>query len=286
MPRKSSFSVAAGLAIIGTLIGISLVPRNAVAQGPTNTPVHLPTVGSNRDWQPRIQSFDGVEMVLVPPGCFIMGTANPPASTTNAFENEKPSTRVCFDEPFWLDRTDVTQAQFKKFGGVAAQTPTFVGDNRPVDSINWFEARDYCAKRGARLPTEAEWEYAARGPDDLVYPWGDNWDPSRAIWGINQTVDVGTLPAGASWVGALDLSGNIFNWTSTLYRPYPYNADDGRESDTDQISARVVRGGNWAYGTADTLRSATRAVASPDIKIGLNFDGVRCARSANTDSGS
>ena len=229
---------------------------------------------ANAQWKPEFQSFDGVVMQLVPPGCFTMGTPNPPPG----FEDEKPTKKICFDQPFWIDKTEVTQAQFKRWGGQAAQTPAFVGDNRPVESITWFEAGDFCTRRGAHLPTEAEWEYAARGPDNLVYPWGNDFDSSRVVYFSNQTSDVGRLTAGASWVGALDMSGNVFEWTGSLYETYPYDKEDGRESLEDHEKKRVLRGGSWFLNYEYVLRAAFRYRYLPSIVY--NYFGFRCARSS------
>jgi len=237
---------------------------------PTITP--LPPITANNQWTPIVQDFDGVEMVEVPPGCFMMGS-------NDGNDDEKPVTKTCFDKPFWIDKTEVTQGQFGKFGGQAQNNPSFSGEQRPVENITWLEARDYCQKRGARLPTEAEWEYAARGPDNLVYPWGNEWDDSKAVWGrtSNQgTANVGSIESGASWVGAYDLSGNVWEWVSSLYKPYPYDAQDERESTADTNSERVLRGGSW-YGTyTGNLRAAVRINKSP---FWYYDNGFRCARS-------
>jgi formylglycine-generating enzyme required for sulfatase activity len=163
-----------------------------------------------------VRDFGGVVMVLVPPGCFMLGSEN-------GGGDEKPVNQQCFGKPFWIDRTEVTQSQFMQLGGQMAQAPYFKGNSRPVDSITWFEARDYCARRGARLPTEAEWEYAERGPDNLVYPWGNVWDEGKAVWSrsVSQgTAYVGSISNGASWVGATDMIGNVWEWTSSLYKQF------------------------------------------------------------------
>ncbi len=246
---------------------------------PTFTPTVTPlppgftSISRNADWTPITQDFDGVTMVLVPAGCFDMGSED-------GGDDEKPVNQQCFDAPFWIDQTEVTQADFERLGGEKANSNGFDGDQRPVERITWFEARDFCALRGMRLPTEREWEYAARGPDNVIYPWGDDWNPDNVVWSGNsnsQTAPVGSRPAGVSWVGALDLSGNVWEWVSTLSRAYPYVFDDGREDGDNGTDARVQRGGSWDYGST-YLRAPGRFTNVPDPRY--NYNGFRCARSS------
>lgn len=220
-------------------------------------------VQRNVDWQPYTATINGVEMMLVPVGCFDMGS-------NNGTEDEKPVTQICFDTPFWIDRTEVTNQQYGSEG-------QFSGDNHPRETISWNEALDFCEGRGVRLPTEAEWEYAARGPDDLAYPWGNGFVPENAVYGENarQSAEVGSRPAGASWVGALDMSGNLAEWVSSAYLPYPYVADDGREDLSRIDISRVLRGGS-SGNNATILRLSNRIGFRPTV---LSFEiGFRCAK--------
>ena len=235
--------------------------------------IDIRPVTANADWTPIEQDFDGVSMVFVPMGCFEMGSAE-------GDSDEQPVHQQCVDAPFWLDKTEVTQAQFTVNQGVVALPSYFSGDNRPVEQITWFEARDYCQSRGGRLPTEAEWEYAARGPDGLTYPWGNEFIPDNLVYEENsndETAEVGSRPSGVSWVGALDMSGNVWEWMSSLYRDYPYDAGDGRE-DLTAPGARALRGGSW-NDVDNVTRAAKRyAFMSPDVD---SFRiGFRCARSS------
>ena len=262
--------VLAILGILGTLVLTELGLERQRSVAAAEAAERWQTLMSNV----RVQRFDGVPMVLVPAGCFMMGGTS--------WSDEQPVHEQCFDAPFWIDQTEVTQAQFSRFGGQAAYSSQFSGANRPVDSITWFEARDSCARRGARLPTEAEWEYAARGPDSLIYPWGNAWDETRAVWNRKAghgTAEVGSLTDGASWVGALDMAGNVLEWTSSLYTPYPYDAEDGRERDTGASGdvTRVLRGGSW-FNFAGLPRAADRGAYPPDGTS--DFMGFRCARSS------
>lgn len=234
--------------------------------GPTPTPL-LPTptpIARNADWTPVVETIDGVEMVQVPAGCFTMGNAE-------GRRDERPTAQICFNKPFWIDRTEVTNAQY-------GQPGNFPGDQRPRENLTWFEARDFCAKRGARLPTEAEWEYAGRGPDGLMYPWGNELINDNLVFDQNSgnlTADVGSKPAGVSWVGALDMAGNVWEWVSSLYKRYPYDPADGREDPTNTTEMRAYRGGVHNYidfGAGMT----TRFKAPPDTRDW--FIGFRCAK--------
>jgi formylglycine-generating enzyme required for sulfatase activity len=254
-------------------------------------------VTNNSDWTPVIQDFDGVEMVRVPAGCFDMGSTDAQIDTAfemceeargegecnrSWFEDEQPVSKICFDEPFWIDRYEVTNAQFASFDGVAVISSRWTDDNRPREQITWFEARDFCELRGMRLPTEAEWEYAAHGPDNLIFPWGNQFVADNVVYWENsnrQTAEVGSKLDGVSWVGANDLSGNVWEWISTIYDQdnfaYPYDANDGRESDNSANSYRILRGGSWNYFSY-YVRGADRNRVEPS---NLNdFIGFRCAR--------
>ncbi len=247
---------------------------------PSLTPVVLPTsvpppvpglvpITSNEAWSPVIRSFTDLQLVLVPVGCFTMGF-------DLGQDNERPAHSQCFSAPFWIGRFEVTNALYGSAGH-------FTGDNRPRDSVSWVDARAFCESRGMRLPTEAEWEYAARGPSSWIYPWGDDFDSDRLVWignsgdgtiGGSATADVGSRPSGASWVGAYDMSGNLMEWVSSLLYPYPFDWTDGREN-TSSSDNRGVRGGAWAFD--QHLAAATYREAKPPAE-GLPALGFRCAR--------
>ncbi len=290
---------------------ILAITADALAIAATQTRAASPYITRNDDWMPEVREFNGVEMVLVPVGCFTMGSTDEQIDTALAqciasaidcrrsvFENESPTTEICFDEPFWIDRYEVTNAQFARFNGVAEHESYFEGDNLPRENITWLESRDFCEERGARLPTEAEWEYAARGPDGLIYPWGNTFDGTRANFcdtnceydwkdtnsddGYQYTAPVGSYAGGVSWVGAYDMSGNVYEWVNTSAEygfPYPYNAGDGRESDSDNNSMHGRRGGYWAFSET-SMRAAGRAGSNDAAPP----DGFRCARSYSSDS--
>jgi formylglycine-generating enzyme required for sulfatase activity len=253
------------------------VPTAPPTASLTNTPVPLGysldnPVTTNDQWTSIEQDFDGITMVLVPAGCFTMGSED-------GDEDESPTTDLCFDEPFWIDKYEVTQEQFARLGGVAAEDSAFSGNENPRDLITWFEARNYCTLREASLPTEAEWEYAARGPDDLIYPWGDDFEGDNVVYSENsnmQPAEVGSREGGASWVGALDMSGNVWEWVASAYEDYPYVPGDRREDINSDAALRVLRGGAW-NDTYGDLRASNRIRLNPGDGFGLI--GVRCARS-------
>ncbi len=261
-------SAATETAAYATLIALSATPTPS----PTNTPSFLQLaqtpIAENVAWTPYEQDFGSTTMVLVPEGCFMMG------SNTGAAD-QRPIMSVCFDEPFWIDKYEVTNAQY---GSVGCEQWSSEPD-QPRNCVRWIEARNFCDERGARLPTEAEWEYAARGPNGLVYPWGNTYSADYVLGADNpvydnQTAPVGSISQGASWVAALDMSGNVWEWTSSLYRNYPYSSD--HEDITDVRSTRVLRGGSFG-DTSSILRSMNRFGNSP--VSGFSGAGFRCARS-------
>ena len=233
-------------------------------------------VTRNGQWTPQLTTFDGVDMMFVPVGCYVMGSDYGDA-------DERPIYPQCIQQPFWMDRFEVTNEQFDRFGGQAELPSTWNDANRPRVNIRWFEARDFCNVRGGRLPTEVEWEYAARGPDSLNYPWGNAFVLDNGVFrenGDGQTAEVGSRPLGVSWIGAMDMTGNVWEWTSTIYDEdrfrYPYTSDDGRENPDDTTSMRVMRGASWYEGTEYYSRAANRGRLGPSIQ---DFNiGFRCVR--------
>lgn len=229
-------------------------------------------VQSNAEWPlPFMQTFNRVNMMLVPAGCFDMGSEN-------GEKDEQPVQKVCFEKPFWIDRTEVTNNQFNVIGGQAAHGSYWTQAARPRESITWYEAKAFCELRDARLPTEAEWEYAARGPDGLKYPWGDEFVSEAVVYyenSNNRTAEIGRYSSGASWVGALDMSGNVWEWVSSIYQPYPYSIENKLEDSNSADAPHVRRGGSFSNNLI-YLHTTLRSRLNPSVQI--NNLGFRCVR--------
>jgi formylglycine-generating enzyme required for sulfatase activity len=154
-------------------------------------------------------------------------------------------------------------------------------DNLPASGVNWFDAKKYCLWRSARLPTEAEWEKAARGPDGLEYPWGNNWDPAITNTGEDSDWEGGIAPVGSyrknkSVYGIYDLSGNVWEWVNDWYEPYP-GSDFKSEAFGKKV--RVIRGGGGGdghYAISYFFRGATRQFSEPEMES--DDVGFRCAK--------
>jgi len=231
-----------------------------------------------------ISPIDSMKMIYVPAGEFQMGSET-------GENDQKPVHAVYFDS-FWIDQTEVTNAMYAKcVKGGKCDPPSsnrsythdnYYGnsefDNYPVIYVSWNDAKAYCEWAGRRLPTEAEWEKSARGSDARTYPWG-NESPTDNLLNYNSavgdTTEVDKYPNGTSPYGVLDMAGNVWEWASSLYQPYPYSAIDGRE-DLSASGSRVLRGGAWSDHVAPYVRSASRYPLDPAYS---NFlIGFRCSR--------
>lgn len=156
--------------------------------------------------------------------------------------------------------------------------------HRPVPETTWSGARAYCAWRGARLPTEAEWEATARGQEERIYPWGNaRPTPELAVFARNkgQTAPVNSHRSGVTPEGVHHLAGNLAEWTSTLFKPYPYNRTDGRET-LDVNEERTTRGGDHVFDVEpDKLKTFFRDGYSRNPNAGHRHIGFRCAKDAS-----
>jgi formylglycine-generating enzyme required for sulfatase activity len=239
-------------------------------------------------------------VVEIPAGPFLMGSDK--KVDKEAYSDEEPQHRL--DLPgYAIGKYPVTVAQYRLFvaaGGYEEQDywtkagwqyrqkegwteprywqdPRWTVPNHPVVGVSWYEAVAYCnwlkatTGRDFRLPDEAMWEKAAREADGRIYPWGNEWNPANlnaGETGIGQTSAVGMFPNGRSPMGVFDLSGNVWEWTSSQFGSYPYDASDGRE-DMEGESGRVLRGGSWAFYD-NFARAASRDDDSPGSRNNLS----------------
>ena len=275
-----------------------MTSTNTPTPQPTETIIPTPTLGIGSIMN---SEKDGATLVYVPEGEFTMGSDSSDPS------GEKPEYQVDLDA-FWIDQTEVTNKQYAACVSGAGCTPpsntssytrsSYYGntefDEFPVIYVDWNQANAYCSWAGRELPTEAQWEKAARGTDANIYPWGND-TPNKDLLNYNRevgdTTKVGSYETGKSFYGAYDMAGNVWEWVSSLNVPYPYDATDGREN-LDSSDPRVLRGGSWYgdYGggyvrsafrnwsnSAYSVRSAFRNGSGPaDSYLDLGF---RCARS-------
>lgn len=245
----------------------------------------------------EITAQDGAPMVLVPGGPFAMGV---PAGARDGGRDEYPNHTVHLD-PFYIDTYEVTNGRYLEFiratGHHKPQHPSSpkkslwegvlmpesIAD-RPVINVDWFDAEAYCRWAGKRLPTEAEWEKAARGPDDRRFPWG-NVEPTDKHLNFNQQwigertlMPVGSYPAGASPYGVHDMAGNVFEWVADWYDPSYYEHSPGTNPTGPESGDRkVVRGSGWQSETP-TVRVFTRFGSDPTNRN--ESTGFRCAKDA------
>jgi formylglycine-generating enzyme required for sulfatase activity len=229
-------------------------------------------------WGDKV-TIGGIELMRVPKGKFIMGS--------NDYDDEKPQHTLDIPYDYWMGRFPATNAQYIQF-----TTKNFLKgkEDHPVVDVSWSGAKKYVKwlddeyklqlPKGLlfRLPSEAEWEKAARGTDGRVYPWGNTFDKNKcntSEGGKKDTMPVGLYsPQGDSPFGCADMVGNVWEWTRSLYKPYPYQANDGREDEKDTSSPRGLRGGSWRY-LEDLARLASRGNLHPYVRWGS--DGFRVA---------
>ena len=214
-------------------------------------------------------------MCAIPAGSFQMGS-------NNGFSDEQPVHTETVGA-FLMDEFEVTVDQYAACVSAGKCTAADTGGscnagvagrgNHPINCVDWNQADAYCTSLGKRLPTEVEWEYAARGTDGRKYPWGNAAPASQLCWsggGTNRssTCAVGSYPSGKSPFGVQDMAGNVWEWTSSLY------TDDYNSAPTG--TARVIRGGSWSSYASSDGRSADRRDVGPSI-LYRNL-GFRCAR--------
>ena len=263
---------------------------------------------------------DGMEMVFEPGGTFSMGSSREMVLHAvelckefthdqratycryTGFSDEQPAHTVKLSS-FWLDRHEVTNGQYRACVKAGACIPPLEStsytrqsyyddpffDNYPVINVQWMMASAYCAWAGARLPTEAEWEYSARSAEGRLFPWGNNFEKTWLNYcdarcgfladetfddGYADTATVGSFPAGVNWTGALDLAGNVREWVSDNFGAYPSGKTENPKGPANG-TLKIPRGGSW-FDTPDDIRSTNRGGEPLDYyRYNLGF---RCAR--------
>jgi len=259
----------------------------------------------------QICEIDGMEMVYVPAGNFEMGSS------------DEQTQHDVFLDAFWIDKTEITNSQFCQFlnakgnqseegiywfepgaghrsvvyGYIDEIDGVFIPkagyENYPVIEVSWYGAAAYCNWIGGRLPTEAEWEYAARGPASFIYPWGNEFNGRLVNYrdssftfdnhgkdtsfndGYAKWAPVGSFPNGASWCGALDMVGNVHEWVSDWYSmDYYAISPEKNPQGPDTGTYKIGRGGSW-YDASSQVHSAYRKALSPS-SARMHWIGFRC----------
>ena len=241
-------------------------------------------------------------MALVEAGDFTMGAKAieelaecqkfEPECNITWFSDEEPLHDVYVDA-FQIDVYEVTNALYQACQDEGVCDPPRASNSStrteyygnpefadyPVIYVDWNQAKTYCEWRGARLPTEAEWEKAARGTDGRMYPWGGELTESLANFGysVGDTTAVGSYKDGESPYGLYDMAGNVWEWVSSRYGSYPYDPDDGRESATGG-DVRAARGGSWGLVGVSVSTAYRYGFAPSTADLDLGF---RCAKDAS-----
>jgi len=311
--------------ILGVILGVIALSLGCggnvsnVQRSPTvQTEPEIP-VTQNPQVESWVRSADEMTMVFVPEGTFEMGSTQVEIEEAIAlcwehyntcnrwyYERESPIHSVFLDS-YWIDQTEVSNAQYRLCvdSGECGEPlackkgePTFNDPhkaNHPVVCVNWAEAQKYCQWVGARLPSEAEWEYAYRGEIRSIFTWGNEFDGSKLNYcdkncsqthaddrfddGYSYTAPVGSYSSGMSWVGVYNMSGNVSEWVADWFEEYtaetvsnPMGPSTGSE--------KILKGCSWFYHPT-YCRGAIRPAANPDIRF--DYLGFRCAASVVKD---
>ena len=245
--------------------------------------------------QSKDATIDAIDypLVYVPEGSFLMGTIPTEFRKT---DHEEPQREVVL-AAFYIGKLPLTNAQYSQFLAEKEGYPPHFHDNPrfnasdcPIVGVSWYDTLAFLdwlnelTGKSYRLPTEAEWEKAARGADGRIYPWGNEWDASKGNFGeirLKRTTPVGSYPSGVSPYGCLDMGGNVYEWCSDWFHPEtykyappnnPHGAADGRR--------KVIRGGSWVPRGEFAARCANRAAYEPTQRV--HNVGFRIVSSASS----
>jgi formylglycine-generating enzyme required for sulfatase activity len=302
LPRR--VATIGGILLVAGLLGVVVIfywsrgiPVKPMPVIPSILPTQEPVAEATTVWEK-----DSSVMVHVPAGDFFMGSRDSDASADG---DEKPMHSVYLDG-FWIDKYEVTSEQFARFlneeGNQEEEGVSWVNvedegsnivyksgqyrprsgyEDHPVTYVSWYGAQSYCQWAGKRLPTEAEWEKAARGTDGKIWPWGNDWDEDKVNSreaGPGHTTGVGSYPDGVSPYNCMDMAGNAWEWVADRYQgDYYQAAPDHNPRGPDQGVSRVVRGGSWALSQRLT-RCAGRFEFIPWVR--RDDLGFRCVSSS------
>ncbi len=242
----------------------------------------------------EVNHLDGLEYVRIPASVFQMGRV--PSDTCH--DDEKPRHDVGISKDFWIGRTEVTVGAYQKFATATSRemppAPDFNQNwqfkEHPVNGVTWGEADAYCRWADGRLPTEAEWEYAARGGEEgRKYPWGNeishdeaNYAADEYYFGLAEGKDAWefTSPVGSfsgSGFGLHDMAGNVWEWVADWYdEDYYKNSPNADPRGPASGRRRVLRGGSWYTDFPENLRTSYRLTYRPEYRY--SYIGFRCAR--------
>jgi len=271
----------------GEEIHLQEMHENAGGDTPGYTPGEALELLSDEQWK------DLAWMITIPAGVFTMGSDDPRTG-----EQNRPAHQIR-TPAFKIDKYLVTQAEYARFVAAKHYRPPLNWDQgkispnlllNPVTMISWYNARDYCSWVGKRLPSEAEWEKAARGDDGRRWPWGSDMRPTslNTYYKVGHTTPVNQYPQGASPYGVLDMAGNVQQWVADRLSPYPGASGDKKiyqpkaldpeyhrgSDEQERLIYRVMRGGSWKSDPFSTT-SYNRNYALPNFAS--DFFGFRCA---------
>ena len=293
----------------------TLTPTATPTSTPSATPTNTPTATPDQYPGTLVREQDGMVMVLIPANTFLMGAAE---NDFVAAPDESPRHEVRLSQ-FYMDKYEVTVEQYAAFlnrlgsyeracegvdcawpselagytsylirqdlgDGTVQYFPTTGYASYPVNHVSWYGAKVYCESVGARLPTEAEWEYAARGTDGRIYPWGNTQPEPDGTLAIFQSESydnlqpVDALPDGASPFGVFGMAGSLWEWTADWYKETWYEESNiSNPTGPETGFARVIRGGAWPFNNqADRIRATNRSSLTPDFIS--SAVGFRCVR--------
>ena len=260
-------------------------PECAECHSSGDIPVHVLEVGNENkksiSTDPMKKKIEYKHMVMIPAGEFIMGS-------NDRWDDESPQF-IAKTDTYLIDINEVTNSQFKRFVDDTRYPPRVHWDDNeipkgleehPVTYVSWTDASSYCTWSGKRLPTEAEWEKAARGKPGYTFPWGNEFDPSKSNSpesGNQGTKPVRSYESGKSQYGLYDMAGNVWEWTSDWYQPHPGNSIPNPKYGKKN---RLTKGGSWfdclEYGCGISAPSYNRGAFVPSTRN--NTIGFRCAK--------